>query len=312
MQKNCIMVSIICNVYNHEKYVREALESFVMQKTNFNYEVLVHDDASTDHSADIIREYEKQYPEIIKPIYQTVNQYSKINMSITRTYQVPRVKGKYIAFCEGDDFWNDPYKLQKQFDEMEAHPEIDMCAHAAYEISGNKLVKKIMPSTVKTILDTKSVILGDGGFFATNSLFYRTSIYKEVPEFHRVFNVDYSLQILGSLRGGVLYLPDLMSTHRVGVPGSWTERVKKDKKVDMRHSERKIQSLRLLDKYTNGKYHDAIMQKVADVGIRYLKIQHRYHDIRHGEYSEYYKQLPFKEKYRIWAHQFLFWFGLRP
>ena len=70
MQKNCIMVSIICNVYNHEKYVREALESFVMQKTNFNYEVLVHDDASTDHSADIIREYEKQYPEIIKPIYR--------------------------------------------------------------------------------------------------------------------------------------------------------------------------------------------------------------------------------------------------
>ena len=68
MQNNSIMVSIICNVYNHEKYVREALESFVMQKTNFNYEVLVHDDASTDHSADIIREYEKQYPERIKPI----------------------------------------------------------------------------------------------------------------------------------------------------------------------------------------------------------------------------------------------------
>ena len=121
MQEPKVMVSIICNVYNHEKYVREALESFVMQKTDFAYEVLVHDDASTDHSADIIREYEKQYPDIMKPIYQTVNQYSKC--SITRTYQVPRAKGKYIAFCEGDDFWNDPYKLQKQFDEMEKHPD---------------------------------------------------------------------------------------------------------------------------------------------------------------------------------------------
>ena len=149
MQEPKVMVSIICNVYNHEKYVREALESFVMQKTDFAYEVLVHDDASTDHSADIIREYEKQYPDIMKPIYQTVNQYSKC--SITRTYQVPRAKGKYIAFCEGDDFWNDPYKLQKQFDEMEKHPEIDMCAHAAYELRGKRIVNIIAPSNRKTV-----------------------------------------------------------------------------------------------------------------------------------------------------------------
>jgi glycosyltransferase involved in cell wall biosynthesis len=272
--------------------------------------VLVHDDASTDHSADIIREYEKQYPDIVKPIYQVENQYSKC--SISRTYQVPRAKGKYIAFCEGDDFWNDPFKLQKQFDEMEKHPEIDMCAHAAYVLRGRKIIDKMMPCNTKTVIDTNNVILGDGGYFATNSLFYRRKMYDAVPEFHSVFSCDYSLQIWGSLRGGVLFLPDLMSTYRAGVEGSWTDRIKKDRNADIAHSKKKIQSLRLADKYTNGKYHDALRWKEADVGIRLLKIQHRYHEIRHGEYSECYKQLPFKEKYRIWAHQFLSWFGLRP
>ena len=103
-----IMVSIVCNAYNQELYIREALESFVAQKTNFKFEILVHDDASTDTTADIIREYESKYPDIIKPIYQTENQYSK-NVSIT-ALQHQRANGKYIAFCEGDDYWIDEYK----------------------------------------------------------------------------------------------------------------------------------------------------------------------------------------------------------
>jgi len=99
-----------------------------MQKTTFAFEVLIHDDASTDGTADIIREYEKKYPDIIKPIYQTENQYSK-GIKNTLTYQFPRAKGKYIAFCEGDDYWTDPYKLQKQADFLEANPEYNLCSH---------------------------------------------------------------------------------------------------------------------------------------------------------------------------------------
>ena len=86
-----------------------------MQKTDFPFEILIHDDASTDGTADIIREYEAKYPDIIKPIYQTENQYSK-GIKVSQVYQFPRAKGKYIALCEGDDYWTDPYKLQKQVD----------------------------------------------------------------------------------------------------------------------------------------------------------------------------------------------------
>lgn len=98
-----LMVSICCITYNHEKYISEALESFLMQKTSFKYEILIHDDASTDNTAKIIREYEKKFPEIIKPIYQIENQYSKGN-KINLVYNFPRAKGKYIAICEGDDY----------------------------------------------------------------------------------------------------------------------------------------------------------------------------------------------------------------
>ena len=121
-----IVVSIVSLAYNHAKYIRQCLDGFIMQKTNFAFEVLIHDDASTDGTADIIREYELKYPNIIKPIYQTENQYQK-GVAIGATYLYPRVQGKYIAECEGDDYWIDPLKLQKQVDLLEQNPEYSFC-----------------------------------------------------------------------------------------------------------------------------------------------------------------------------------------
>ncbi len=109
-----LIVSISCKTYNHEDYIADAIDGFLQQKTNFKYEILIHDDASTDRTADIIRAYEKKYPDLIKPIYQTVNQYSIEGVSVTQL-NLSRAKGKYIAECEGDDYWIDPYKLQKQY-----------------------------------------------------------------------------------------------------------------------------------------------------------------------------------------------------
>lgn len=116
------LVTIRCLVYNHEPYLRQCLDGFVMQKTNFPFEAIVHDDASTDRSAEIIREYAEKYPDIIKPIFETENQYSKRNGSIRRIMN-EHTRGKYVALCEGDDYWIDPYKLQKQVDFLETHPD---------------------------------------------------------------------------------------------------------------------------------------------------------------------------------------------
>jgi len=205
-----IMVSIICNAYNHEDYISDALEGFVMQKTNFKFEVLVHDDASTDNTANIIREYESRYPDLIKPIYQTENQYSK-KRGLVAKIQFGRAVGKYIAFCEGDDYWTDPLKLQKQFDALEAHPEADMCTHAASGINARTNKKRIIaPAKNNCILSLADVILGGGGYVATNSLFFRKELIDDIPEFRRFLMLDYTLQIQGAIRGGMVYLSNHM------------------------------------------------------------------------------------------------------
>lgn len=124
-----IVLAIHCLVYNHEPYLRDCFEGFVIQKTNFRFVAVVHDDCSTDHSADIIREYTEKYPDIFRSIYETENQYSKHNGSIGKKMNaaIDAIGAKYVAMCEGDDYWTDPYKLQKQVDFLEAHPDYSMC-----------------------------------------------------------------------------------------------------------------------------------------------------------------------------------------
>lgn len=144
-----IIVSIKCFTYNHEKYIRDALEGFVMQQTNFRFEIIVHDDASTDGTAKIIRKYAEKHPKIIKPIYEKENLYSKHDGSLRRVMDVA-CQGKYIALCEGDDYWTDPLKLQKQVDFLESHPDYVMCAHRykMYHQKDSVMDPKVYPQTV--------------------------------------------------------------------------------------------------------------------------------------------------------------------
>ena len=122
------LVSVLCTAYNHENYIRQCLEGIVSQKTDFPFQAIVHDDASTDHTAEIIKEYELQYPHIIHAIYQNENQMSQ-GVPVYRKYILPLAKSKYIAFCEGDDYWVDNLKLQKQISFLEEHPEYSAAVH---------------------------------------------------------------------------------------------------------------------------------------------------------------------------------------
>lgn len=137
------LVSIRCLVYNHEPYLRQCLDGFVMQRTNFPFEAIVHDDASTDRSAEIIREYADKYPDIIKPIFETENQYSKHDGSIQKIMNEHMI-GRYVAMCEGDDYWTDPYKLQKQVDFLESHPECVYSCHRYVVYNENTKIQYLM------------------------------------------------------------------------------------------------------------------------------------------------------------------------
>ena len=139
-----LMVAISCITYNHEPYIRQCLEGFVMQKTNFKFVAIVHDDASTDGTATIVREYAEKYPDIIKPIYETENQYSKHDGSLGRIMNdaIANTGAKYIALCEGDDYWTDPCKLQKQVDFLEANEGYSLCCHRINLLYGSDLIDK--------------------------------------------------------------------------------------------------------------------------------------------------------------------------
>lgn len=296
----CIKVSIICNAYNHEAYIADALEGFVMQKTTFPFEVLVHDDASTDNTAQIIREYEKKYPQLIKPIYETENQYSKNDGSLTRI-QYGRARGEYIAICEGDDYWTDPLKLQKQFDAMERNPQVDMCAHQAqrYDCRDGKVTQEITPVLESRILTADEVIRGGGGYFATNSLFFRKTLQENLPTFRQYLqylNLDYTLQIHGALRGGVLFLNDNMSVYRLMTNGSWSQRTTGDPEKYADHWQQIITMLNILDKDTGGKYSESIEWCKRFAAYAILEIQGNYSGMLQPEYAEFFEKLPARAK----------------
>jgi glycosyltransferase involved in cell wall biosynthesis len=203
------LVSINCITYNHELFIRDALEGFLMQKTDFEFEILIHDDASTDNTANIIREYEAKYPDLIKPIYQTENQYSKGN-NPNRVYQFPRAKGKYIAMCEGDDYWTDPYKLQKQVDFLEANHEYSACTHYYDMIINNEVV------TADNLIERDVVlpdILNSNTSFQTATVVFRREVLF-ISDFPNIFSGDLFLFVLFSLYGTIKVLPKSMSIYR--------------------------------------------------------------------------------------------------
>lgn len=295
-----ISVSVICNAYNHEDYIRDALEGFIMQKTNFKFEILVHDDASTDNTADIIREYEKKYPHLIKPIYQVENQYSKGTGLVGKT-QLARAKGKYIAMCEGDDYWTDPYKLQKQFDAMEKNPQVDICAHGAVTIdaSTKKIEQEIKPKEYDTIIPPEEVISGGGGYVVTCSLFYRKSINDNFPEFRKILTFDYTLQICGSLRGGMLYLNDCMSVYRILSKNSWSSRMSQDISSYIKHLQRVHEMFKVLNEETEYRYNNIINEKLLQNEFKVLILSKKYKELKKAPYDELYKSLTLKKRLKI-------------
>ena len=137
------LVSICCITYNHAQFIRKCLDGFLMQETNFPIEILIHDDCSTDGTTEIIREYEAKYPDLIFPLYEEENQYQQGKAAEIDFYNYRRARGKYIAYCEGDDYWTDPQKLQKQVDFMEANPEYSVCFHdfQKYDIRDDKWLR---------------------------------------------------------------------------------------------------------------------------------------------------------------------------
>lgn len=266
-----IMVSVVCLTYNHEYLVSDALDGILKQKTNFKFEILVHDDASTDHTQDVIKAYERKYPMLIRPIYQKENQMKQCN--ILSKYLYPKARGKYLAFCEGDDFWTAPDKLQRQVDFLESHSDYSLCMHNAVKWNYETNKKINLDTFEKTgTYDQKEQILAGLGtdFPAFASYVCRTELVKKMPEFFTESSVDdYSLrQYLASV-GKVYYFEESMSVYRVSTPASYMKTLAKDQSVYNKYTVEMIRFFHKFDIYTNQKFHDIINRKIVSDYLGY-------------------------------------------
>jgi glycosyltransferase involved in cell wall biosynthesis len=213
---NKILVSICCLAYNHESYIRNCLDGFITQRTNFDFEVIIHDDASNDKTAEIIKEYELKYPNLIKPIYQIENQWSK-GVRITSELNFPRAKGKYIALCEGDDYWTDPYKLQKQVDFLEANSDYVLSFHKVKILKTDGILVEDFITKVPENYENQETLARLGNYIHTPSVVFRNIIKEFPPEMKLSPIGDFFLYMLLSRYGKLNYLDETMAVYRYGV-----------------------------------------------------------------------------------------------
>lgn len=217
-----VYISCVCIAYNHELYIRDTLDSILAQKTEYRFELVIHDDKSTDNTREILLEYKNKFPNIITLILQDENQYSKCKRIIPLT--IPYLSGKYTTICEGDDFWLDSNKIQLQANALEFNKKYNICFTSGKVLYRNNISKSIDSLANKlSVFTVNQVIQGGGGFMLTASLMLRTKILYYLPKWYFTAPVgDYFLQIYASMPNGALYLPNITSIYRINSIGSWT------------------------------------------------------------------------------------------
>ncbi len=259
-QCNEVLVSISCLTYNHEPYIRKCLDSFLMQKTDFKFEIVIHDDASTDGTAEIIKEYQSMYPTIFNPTYQNVNQYSQ-GVKVMWEYNAPKWRGKYVAFCEGDDFWIDPLKLQKQVDFLEKNPDFSIVCHNAQVIYDDTKKRSRLLSRIKKNTEISMKEILNNWDIATSSIVFRKVFTDNYPKWHKdIYSGDFTLVLILMNYGRNFFLKDVMSTYRVNYSGTSATARYNDHAVFI--WQQHINLLNYFDQFSNGIYGNIIKDRI--------------------------------------------------
>ena len=306
MQTQQALVTVILPTHNHAPFIAQAIESVLMQKTDFPYDILLHDDASTDGTADICRAYAARYPEKITLMAQQVNQYT-IDRRIQSHILIPRVTAKYTAILDGDDYWTDPLKLQKQVGYLEAHPDCTLCIGGADIVAvNNHVVGHVKPYDVDRVVDPADMIRGGGGFNATNTIVMPTQLLKALPEFaDHVEAEDIPFQLLGALSGYAWYIADTLMAYRIAVPGSWSTRQYASRMETRIKTSRDLIALNEgYDAFSGGKYHEAFVEAIRYQEFLILTYEHKLFPAMKKPYRMFYRELSAKRKLRLWGETF--------
>ncbi|WP_297420723.1 glycosyltransferase [Clostridium sp.] len=290
-----VLVSINCITYNHEKYVGDALESFLNQKTDFEYEIIIGEDCSTDNTREIIKDYMKKYPEKIRLITSEKN--VGMGENERRIYEASR--GRYIAECEGDDFWIDPYKLQKQINYMKKNPDCTLCFHNAYKINTKR---NIIGTVISKEVDSNVFDSGEIavlGFIPTASRVYLKKTMEDIPDWYKTAVVgDLPSQLIITSKGYAYFMKDIMSVYRVGVENSATSNLFRinDENKKIENQENLISILDNFNIYSQNKYSEKINErrKLYEYQLYFMKGDIK--KLKEPRYKEFYKKVGMKAK----------------
>lgn len=214
-------ISVLMITYNHEKFVRQAVESVLMQETNFEYELVIGEDCSSDGTRDILLELREAHPDIIRLVLQERNLGMQRNFAST----FKACGGRYVALLEGDDYWTSPHKLQKQADFLDSHPDCALCFHTALEVyeDAGRPPRKFPPGCFKEISSIEDLLARN--FMHTCSVMFRAGLFAEFPGwFYELTMGDWPLQILNAEHGKIGYIDEVMSAYRVHPQGAWSPR----------------------------------------------------------------------------------------
>ncbi|MFE4706050.1 glycosyltransferase [Peribacillus simplex] len=303
-----MVVSINCITYNHEDYIADAIEGFLMQKTNFEFEILIGEDCSTDNTRKIVEKYIIKYPEKIRLITSDKNVGARMNFTRLREHS----KGKYIAVCEGDDYWTDSSKLQKQIDYLENNPECTLCFHNAKVIGPNKNPTGRLHIPWSNFNSKyyygKSCSYSAGemallDFIPTASIVFPKHLMNNPPEWYfKAIYGDAPMRLILSEHGYAYYIDEVMSAYRTGMESSAMKVLAKIKQVERFKAH--IDILDNFDRYSNYKFSAEIdkakLQREFQLNIEERKLGL----LRNTKYKEFYDQYSKIDKVKLYARSY--------
>lgn len=301
-----VVVSVVCLAYNHEKYLKNALDGFLIQKVSFTVEFIIADDCSSDKTVDIINEYKNKFNDNLIVIK------NKSNLGFMKNFinAMNSAKGKYIAICEGDDYWIDPDKLSIQVNNMDKRPEVNLSFHSSYikyDASERADLLFWRRAQADCVFNIGDVLKSSGSFMPTASIMLRGDAYRNLDPCIRNLYASYTTafftQLIFSLQKGSLYIDRPMSVYRSMSAGSWTESVVNSPELYILWHDKYLDAIRSYNRLTSYKYRRLFKEAIADKHFSILKYT--------GVSMEYKNEYFFKNKSELEFWQIMYWYLIR-
>jgi glycosyltransferase involved in cell wall biosynthesis len=270
-------LSIVMIAYDMERFIRQAIDSVLAQRVDFDYELVIGEDRSTDRTREIILEYAARWPDRIRPILRDVN----LGMNRNFVETLRQARGRFVALLDSDDYWTSPDKLQRQMDFLRSHPECSICFHntlVVYEDGSvpthpfhvarpEHLISRRVPKPISTLAD-----LAAGNFMQTCSVMFRAGLYGELPDWYlEMPTFDWPLHVLNAEHGSIGYIDELLGAYRVHPAGFWSMQMARYRQLS--DIESMIHGYQLIDRYTRRRYHDTIREQLRPLHRRGAEAQ---------------------------------------